>query len=117
MLVGFSGRLSGKRYSVPVNYTRDGDVITFFSHRTRIWWRNLRRGAPVILRVRGRDLPGISDVVTDTERVTAGLEVHLTRIPGDARYYQVRLDDDHRPDPQDVARAAGTRVLVWVKLS
>jgi endonuclease YncB( thermonuclease family) len=116
MLVSFSGRMSGKHYTVPVNYTRDGDVITFFSHRARIWWRNLSRGAPVTVRVKGHDLPGTADVVTDTEQIVAGLAVHLAQLPGDAKYYQVRLDDDRHPDPQDVARAAETRALVRIKL-
>lgn len=116
MLVTFTGRMTGKRYTTPVNYTRDGDVVAFFSHRARIWWRNLRRRAPVTVRVKGHDLPGTAEAVTDAEQVQAGLLAHLTTIPGDAKYYQVRLDDDHRPDPEDVAKAARNRVMIRIEL-
>src|ERR1700685_2668182 len=46
------GRKSGRRYTIPVAYTRDeGDLLigTPFS-----WGRNLRTGEPVELRLKGR---------------------------------------------------------------
>ena len=46
MLITFTGRKSGKVYTLPVNYVRDGDVFSVVSFRHRTWWRNLRGGAP-----------------------------------------------------------------------
>jgi hypothetical protein len=74
MLVTVKGRKSGKAYTTPVNYVREGDSITIFSLRSRTWWRNLRGGAPIALRVRGRDLRGSGEVTaTDVESVGAAL--------------------------------------------
>jgi len=47
MLITFHGRKSGKVHSTPVNYLREGNNITVFSRRDRVWWRNLRGGAEV----------------------------------------------------------------------
>ena len=56
MLITVTGRKTGARYTTPVNYVRDGSTLTVFSWRQRTWWRNLRGGAPVALRLRGPSL-------------------------------------------------------------
>jgi nitroimidazol reductase NimA-like FMN-containing flavoprotein (pyridoxamine 5'-phosphate oxidase superfamily) len=38
--------------STPVNYLRDGDTLLVVSSCEHIWWKNLRGGAPVAVRVR-----------------------------------------------------------------
>ncbi len=63
MLVTVTGRRTGRRYTTPVNYVRRDDVLTVFSRRERTWWRNLRGGAPVTVRLRGHDLGGFGEVV------------------------------------------------------
>src|SRR3954447_9985275 len=50
LLLTFTGRRSGRRISTPVNYTREGDMLTVFS--TRSWWKNLR-GATVAVVLEG----------------------------------------------------------------
>jgi deazaflavin-dependent oxidoreductase (nitroreductase family) len=65
MLITLSGRKSGRTYTTPVNYVRDGDTITVLSRKGRVWWKNLRGGAPVTLRIRGQDLTGTAEVVDD----------------------------------------------------
>jgi deazaflavin-dependent oxidoreductase (nitroreductase family) len=54
MLVSVTGRHSGKRYTTPVNYHRQGDRLTVISLRERTWWRNLRGGAEVGIHLRGQ---------------------------------------------------------------
>jgi deazaflavin-dependent oxidoreductase (nitroreductase family) len=68
MLVTFSGRRSGRVYTIPVNYVRDGDVLLVVSYRHRTWWRNLRRGAPVTVRVKGEDLTCVGEASPTTTR-------------------------------------------------
>lgn len=63
LLITFTGRQSGKTYTTPVSYFRDGDAIILFTNRDRKWWRNLRGGAPVTLRVQGETLQGIATPV------------------------------------------------------
>ena len=50
MLVTFTGRKSGKVYTTPVQYFRDGDTIIFFTKTVRTWWKNLAGERPVTLR-------------------------------------------------------------------
>lgn len=39
LLLTYTGRKSGKRYTIPIGYTRDGDVVTIFAYRSRTWWK------------------------------------------------------------------------------
>ncbi|MBL8147223.1 MAG: nitroreductase family deazaflavin-dependent oxidoreductase [Anaerolineae bacterium] len=63
MLITVRGRKSGRLYTTPVYYRRSGDRIRFLSGRTMKWVRNLEGGAPVSLRLRGRDLNGTASLI------------------------------------------------------
>lgn len=60
-LVTYTGRKSGRRYTIPVLYRDNGDEVTIgvgWPDR-KVWWRNLTgEGGPVDLVVRGRELTG-----------------------------------------------------------
>ncbi len=56
MLITFTGRKTGQEYSFPVGYAREDNTITMFTRKDRHWWRNLKDGAEVTLRIRGEDL-------------------------------------------------------------
>ena len=60
MLITFTGKKSGKVYTTPVQYKQDGDTVRFLSTKERVWWRNLRGGVPVTLRIKGQDVEGIA---------------------------------------------------------
>ena len=51
-LLSFTGRRTGRRYTTPVAYTRDGADRLLLSTDSP-WWRNLAGGAPVSLRLAG----------------------------------------------------------------
>ena len=116
MLMTYTGRKSGKVYTIPMNYVRvsagDGDVFLTTSYRQRTWWRNLRGGAMVTIRVQGEDLSAKSEVVEEDEGVVTGLETLFGAAPGMARYFEVGLDANGKPIPEDVARAASERLMV-----
>jgi len=113
MLVTYAGRKSGKSYTVPVGYVRDGDVFLTTSLRDRTWWRNLHHGAPVTLRVKGQDLKGAGEAIADDDQSVAQSFVQYLRIaPQNAKYFDVDLDADGHPLPSDVARAVQSRVVV-----
>jgi len=81
MLITVTGRKSGKLYTTPVNYARERDVITVVSRKNRIWWRNLRGGAPVTVRVRGKDLKGVGEVVEgDSQAIAKALRAIRPRL-------------------------------------
>jgi hypothetical protein len=89
--------------------------VTIFTHAN--WWRNLIGGAPVALRIRGRDLQGIAEPVAENKgAVAAGLMEHLRKVPSDAKYYGVTFDDQGNPHPEQVEKAAQTAVMVRIQL-
>ena len=56
MLLTFRGHKSGKLYTTPLSYLHEGESIMCFTDSS--WWKNLRGGAPVRVRLAGRDLAG-----------------------------------------------------------
>ena len=57
LLITFTGRKSGKKYTTPITYLRDGDTVLMTTDSP--WWKNLRGGALVTLRIRGREYVGV----------------------------------------------------------
>ena len=115
LLISFTGRKSGKTYSTPVSYSQTGDQVSIFTHAN--WWKNLRGGAPVTLRIQGRDLQGLPEpVAEDKQAVAAGLAAHLRKVPSDAPYYSVTFDEQKNPRPEEVAKAAQSVVMLRIRL-
>ena len=60
-LITYTGRRSGREYTIPVLYRDKGDEVTIavgWPDR-KVWWRNLTgEGGPVRLVVRGKELRG-----------------------------------------------------------
>ncbi len=91
MTLYVTGRKSGRRYVIPVAYTRqDGDLLigTPFG-----WGRNLRSGEPVTIRLRGRLRQADVQAYRDEAEVTRAYAVMCERQP------QLRAvqPDHHRP--------------------
>lgn len=104
-------------YTTPVNYLRVDDTLWTISRRNRVWWRNLRDGAPVTVCLRGQDVPGIGAVTADNdEAMVVSLKLYLQRAPQRARYVQVALDPEGQPNDADAQRAARERVMVRIQL-
>jgi hypothetical protein len=60
-LISYTGRRSGRRYTIPVGYRIAGlrVTITVGSPDRKVWWRNLTgAGAPVELHIDGRRRTG-----------------------------------------------------------
>ena len=115
LLITFTGRKSGQTYTTPVDYSQDGDQVTVFTHAD--WWKNLRGGAPVRLRIQGRELEGLAEPVAEDKRAVAvGLTEHLRKVPSDARYYGVTFDDHRSPRAEEVEKAAQNVVMIRVRL-
>ena len=115
LLISFTGRKSGKTYTTPVSYSQTGDQVRIFTHAD--WWKNLRSGAPVTLRLRGRELKGLAEpVAEDKQAIAAGLAAHLRKVTSDARYYGVTFDDAGNPKLDEVAKAVQSVVMIRVQL-
>jgi deazaflavin-dependent oxidoreductase (nitroreductase family) len=115
MLITFTGRKTGRSYTTPVNYFRDGNNVTVFSHAT--WHRNLRGGAPVTVRLQGRDYSAQAEAIEHKAAVVKGLTEYLRCVPRDARFYHVTLDSQKRPNLQDVERASATVTMLRIRLT
>jgi hypothetical protein len=100
MLLSFKGRKSGKRYTVPVGYMQAGEDLFVFTH-TR-WWKNLIGGAPVVLRLRGRDVSGTATPIADPIRIAEIAQMFVAR-HGTAMAQRMGLigaGDDAAPAPR-----------------
>lgn len=116
MLVTVIGRLTGRRYTTPVNYVRDSEILWVISTRRRTWWRNLIGGAPVRLLLDGRDRFGRGEALVDEKTVADNLMAYFQKFPRNAKYFGVGIGPSGRPVPEDCARVAKERVMIRVGL-
>lgn len=116
MLISFTGRRSGRVYTTPISYVRQGDMVTAFTRSK--WWRNLDGGAPVTLRIKNREYQGQATAeADDRETIAAGLRDFLRSVRFDAKVYQVNFDEDGQPNWEDVRRAAERVTMIRVQLN
>lgn len=76
LLLTYSGRRSGTRYTIPVQYRPAGEdlVVTVGWPERKLWWRSLREpGTPVTVRLRGQDVAMRADVREAGDGVTVVL--------------------------------------------
>jgi hypothetical protein len=118
MLITFTGRRSGRSYTTPVSYVREGRAVRCFTGSAIPWWKNLRGGASVSLRIRGEDQQGYAEAIRgEPKRIVDALGAFLARLPRDAVYYDVALDSNKKPVPEDLERAAQDAVLIEIELN
>ena len=95
MVLTVTGRKSGRSFSFPVGYQREGDTLTVLvsEARRKQWWRNLREPAPVALVLRGRPRTGKGQLVeSGTELFYRNVELTMQRVPGMARVFRTKYD-------------------------
>jgi deazaflavin-dependent oxidoreductase (nitroreductase family) len=113
LLLSFTGRRSGRRYTLPVQYARaDQSLILWPAHHDRKrWWRNLQPPAPVRLRVAGRELHGTAQVlVDDPAQIAEALTIFLARFPSARRALGVSAD----ASPNAIKQAAEHQIVVRI---
>ena len=113
MLIRFKGRRSGREFVTPVRYIRHENTIQCFTGRTNQWWRNMRDGADVVLRLAGKESHfRMAAIPSDPERISQSLKRLLTEFPQDAPYYNIRMLGDRTPDLETLNKAGFNTVLV-----
>jgi len=113
LLLTYTGRRSGRRYTIPVQYARTDRRVVIWpaDHQRKRWWRNLSSPAPVELRIRGRTVHGTAQAVTDDhDAIQDTLTTYLQRFPRAARALAL---DSGSPD---TLRGADRTVVVRVDL-
>lgn len=107
MLLTFTGRKTGREYTIPVGYQKqpDGAIVVMISEAwKKQWWRNCREPAPVSLRLRGRDLRGTATLVAPGSDDHLRLaERTMQRVPVLDRSWGLRYDRKRGLTPGNVA--------------
>lgn len=117
LLMTLVGRTSGKCYTFPVSYIRDGETLVVISQRDRNWWRNLRDGAPITLTLNGREVRANGEAFTETVAVMRDLLCCLQLVPAYQRFLHIKLNAAGLPDLLDpFAQLAQNRVSVRITL-
>jgi deazaflavin-dependent oxidoreductase (nitroreductase family) len=116
ILITFIGRKSGKTYTIPVSYMRDGDTLLMISQREHTWWKNLRGGAQVALYLQGHTSKVRGEVFTDIETVANKLLLFLQQFPGYQRHIHMKLAANGQPEtPEAFQRFAQSMVIIQMK--
>jgi hypothetical protein len=113
MLITFSGRKSGKQFTTPVRYIQNDRMVRCFTSSRNQWWRNLRGGADVVLRVRGKSSPYRAVAIENNpEEVRKWLIYYLGLFPQDAAYHEIELNSDKSLVEGDLERASHSAIIV-----
>lgn len=108
MVITVAGRTSGRRYSTPIGYLRDGETIVALSQGSR-WVRNALAAPDVLLEIKGQKIQARAELVdapAERERIF-GL-YREQRKANFTRYFDVSAD----AEPGALAAALATRVFV-----
>jgi deazaflavin-dependent oxidoreductase (nitroreductase family) len=116
LLLTFKGRKSGKTYTIPVGYMRQGNKVTLLTDHN--WWKNLRGGAPVTLRIQGKTYQGTAQALPDDKELTVSeMQAFVKNSPMSARAYDIQVDANGEPDLASVQSAAQRFTLIQVQLT
>ena len=116
MLITCAGRNSGRQFTTPVRYIKTYDTVRCFTSAENQWWRNLRDGAAVTLRVNGRDGHYQAQAIyDDPAEIRKWLTLYLELYPQDAAYHEIRLNKDKTLNEADLDTAVQHAIVVEAK--
>lgn len=121
LLIRYRGRKSGKTYTLPVQYVQSENAIYILpgSPKNKIWWRNLKADAPVEILLRRQRLQAKAGLLVgqaDLGRISEALALYLERFPAAARLHGVRRKPDGSFHADELRKAAGSLVMVLIRL-
>lgn len=114
MLITVTGCTTGKKYSTPVGFYREGDYLLVLTSRDRTWWRNVKNGANVSLLLKGKKVTAFAKAEFDEKAVESHLLDYVRHIPMAAKSLGIRIENKI-PDQDDVRRVARARLFVKIK--
>lgn len=116
MLITVTGCKTGRKYSTPVGFYREGDILWVISRRNRTWWRNVRNGASVSLLLKGKTVKAFAEAELNEKAVEKRLLEYVHRIPMSARSLGIRMENK-TPNAGDIERVAKDRLFIKIKPS
>jgi hypothetical protein len=113
MLVSFTGRKTGKAYRQPMSYVPQGD--TLLTPGGGKWKWNLQGGAPVRIRLRGRDVLARPELVKDPDEIERLPAVMTAANPTVNAFVGIPRAPDGRLDRGRLEAAIkyGFRIVRW----
>jgi deazaflavin-dependent oxidoreductase (nitroreductase family) len=115
MLITFTGRKTGKTYTIPVGYYETDSHLWVITSRERKWWRNLQGGAKVQLFLKRSPIEGMADIELEEKTVEARMPEYLRHVPQAAKPMGIRMEDE-KPNAEDIAQTAKERLFIKIKL-
>lgn len=105
MLITFKGRKTGRSFTTPVRYLKEGRTVRLFSSPQANWWKNLRGGADVSVTISGKSMKCRATVLeTDDDTKLRIFRFYLESFPGDAAYHGLK-PSRRVPHSEDSLRA------------
>jgi len=118
LLVTFTGRQSGREFTTPVGYEQRGDSLYVTTQTDRTWWKNLRGGASVTVRLRGETRHGETEVLEADEAIAEYVAGYIDRHGLDSvRRLAIAVDGDEVPSEAELAAGLGETVVVRIDLA
>jgi F420H(2)-dependent quinone reductase len=113
MLLRVRGRKTGRVYNIPVGYARDGTRV--LSTTDDRWGRNLEPAATVELLLGRRWHRGRGHLVTEREKVVAGMADLIKGCPRYGKWLSVDRDATGEPSRADLDREVDNgRMLIEI---
>ena len=104
MILSFTGRKTGKRYSTPVGYAWEGDHVIVVTYSP--WRNNFKEPALVQMRIQGKSVSGTAVLVNDPMRIKQLLHtLLLTRGKEMMQRMGLWVDDLDSLSPEAVQQA------------
>jgi len=108
--VRYEGRRSGREFTTPAQYARNGDDMLILAGRpdTKTWWRNFREDRDLEVLMRGRWMPMTARAVIgadEPDTIAPLLDAYLARFPGAGRAF----------DADASGSRARSAVIVWCR--
>ena len=115
MLITVTGRKTGKKYTTPVGYYREGGDLWVITSRDRTWWKNLRSGADVELLLGRRPVAAFAELELDEDAVQARMRDYIKHVPRAAKPLGIRVENGI-VNADDAARVGKDRLFVKIKV-
>ncbi len=116
MLLTFTGRKSGKQFTTPVTYSYlSPDRLLVFTSSS--WWKNLRGGAPVSLRIKGKLVQGTAEPTDDRQTIIAETRAYLAKKGvRNARMIGLQIDPKRELSQEYLDEVTRGRAVIYIQI-
>lgn len=115
-LITVTGRRTGRPYTTPVTYDRQGSTVVIVTKRFRTWWRNLQTNTEVELRLAGTTHRARAEIAVGDPAALPVFVEFLRHHRQDARAYGITLDGEGRIDEDRAREVLRQLVVITVAL-